>query len=179
VETRAPSITMSADRHAFCPACDRFVGLVSLCPYCDAVQPRGMRVRRFCLLLFALTGCGLFVFATRHHVPPVMLAGSTTRTMSGAYVSIAGRVDRSPAMRHGVDGRDGLSFSVKDSSGRIQVFCPERVAESLLATQRVPSKNDAIHVSGRLSVDGDGSATLRCLSAGSLHSTAMVGTPSE
>jgi hypothetical protein len=142
-----------------CPSCERFIGPVGKCPYCDAdarKMPMMVAVRIVAILL-ATVGLGLLYAAARHREPPVVQIESITPVMNFAHVRIVGSVSKRAYI--GKDG-DYISFSVADDSGSLRVAAYRDVARKLIATRHLPNAGDQVEVRGSLSVAADSAPKL-------------------
>ncbi|MFT5241377.1 MAG: hypothetical protein ACI9OU_000967 [Candidatus Promineifilaceae bacterium] len=151
----------------YCPACERYIGEVTLCPYCDADTVHAPRQRRFRLLAFALILLGLAVMCLVNRLPPpgITPIGSIGETSGYRYVHLSGRVAERPY----VVEREGqvryASFVLEDETGRIRVQMDGDVAAALDAGTNLPWEGAALTVAGVLKPTPEGRIKLRVQSA--------------
>ena len=89
-----------------CPACGRFVGAVSKCPYCGAKVEKRMSLVaiRWAAVLLATIGLFLLYMMAKHREIPVVMLGNIKPTMNFGQIRVIGQVD-SDARRAGSRSR--------------------------------------------------------------------------
>jgi hypothetical protein len=160
---------MSDASQGVCPACRRYVGAASVCPYCELTLPGGIRFLRGGVLLITLLGCLYVGLLARHHPVSTLQAVSITPWMQGAYVSLTGTVTRAPGLVRGVTGRQRLVFALNDGTGRVNIVCPDGVAQRLIIDGELPQKKDRVAVQGTLELGFDGAVSVRCRAADAIR----------
>jgi len=145
---------MQPSSTTLCPSCNRYIGPVGKCPYCntDAGPPPLMRAMRLVALLLATAGLLLLYLTARHREPPLVRIADITPVMNFAQVRVAGTVSRKAYISR---NRDSISFTVADDSGSIRVAAYRHVASALLESNQTPGAGDHVEVSGSLSVTAD------------------------
>ena len=150
-------------REALCPSCDRYIGPVDVCPYCDTDSYRNpaFRVLRGASVVLALLGVACLLLMVRGSPRRVVRTSDVTPFMNYAYVRMAGRVPREPYARPGGGSSEYLSFLLDDGSGRVRVAASGRVADRLRRSGRIPDRGDFVDVCGCLAFSPDGRPSLR------------------
>ena len=146
---------------AFCPSCERFIGPVDVCPYCDADSARSpiFRFIRYGSVFLAFAGLAfLYLMASWTDIPAVRIS-EITPMMNFAVVRISGRVEREARVSKTKSGTEYVSFSVNDGTGRIRVVAYDDMARNLQERNLVPSCGTHVDVTGNLGVSADGSGT--------------------
>jgi hypothetical protein len=117
-----------------CPACERFIGPLELCPYCDCPSERraGLRLLRALAVLLAVGGLLLLALAVRQPAVPSIAAGSIVPSMNFARVRVAGALATTPRSGHSRTGNAWVNFMLEDGTGRIRVSAFGQTAERLL-----------------------------------------------
>jgi len=137
-----------------CPACGRYTGPASTCPYCEIELPgRGaLRLLRWTALLFASLGLAMLLAVARRNPPPVIPVSKITAASTGR-TRIRGVAVTQPR----VVSRDGIprfvSFDLQDNSGRITVSASRNVVRTLVAGNSLPAKGATIEVTGNPGID--------------------------
>jgi hypothetical protein len=151
------------NRGAFCPSCERFIGPVDVCPYCDAdsAKPPVMRILRWLALVLAPVGLGfLYLAATSKELPAVKIS-EITPMMNFAQVQVVGTVQNNVYIGEKNGTVDYISFPINDGSGELRVVANGAVAKSLKDKGLLPIKGDSVDVTGGLDVTADGKFKLR------------------
>jgi len=151
-------------RQGVCRACDRYIGAVNVCPYCDerVVRPLPLRVLRFAALALAIGGLVILYAAARIRDRPTVRVDSLTPLMNYAPVNVQGTVDRNPYVGRDENGEvDYASFRVHDGSGWIRVATYGGAARALVDSEVFPSKGDEVNVTGKLQFSQEGEPKLR------------------
>ena len=150
-----------------CPVCERYVGPVSRCPYCDGVIDITAARRRMKIAALTLVIAGLaflYLMAVNRDIRVVAIS-DITPMMNYAPVGIVGTVVRQPYVAKSDGVVSYLSFLVDDGTGSLRVSAQGAVAVAVVESGKVPHKGDHVEVSGRLGVKGDGTCKLRILMA--------------
>lgn len=156
---------------ANCPECDRYIGPVSRCPYCNATnrQSPAIRLIRIIAIILATAGLFLLYMSAKHRQPPLQAIENITPSMNFAYIRITGIVKRKPYISK---DKDYLSFRVYSKSSSdsethpgtnsnsnatikpssIQVVAYREIAKLLIENGNLPSSGDTVSVRGSLSV---------------------------
>ena len=150
-----------------CRSCGRYVGLVSRCPYCDAVTAVAVMQRRMKLLslILVVAGVGFLYLMTFSRDVQTLEIGDIRPVMNYASARVAGRVVRRPYISRTDGNISYLSLLVDDGTGLLRVLARNDVAFEIVDGDNMPGKGDSINVSGRLSVNGDGAPKLQVLVA--------------
>ena len=150
-----------------CPACGRFVGAVTKCPYCGAKVTKRISLvaTRWAAVLLATVGLVLLYFMARSREPATIQIGDIEPTMNFGSVRIVGAVknDAKPN-RSG----NGMNFYVTDGSGSLIVFVDETQRQEMIANKLVPKKGDEISFVAQLQASND-SVTARIRSLSEKH----------
>lgn len=160
--------TQQAD--ALCPACDRFIGPETACPYCATEARRAGTWRALRLGALGLAVIGLACLYAIGILPErsVTPIGEITPAMNFATVRVTGRVTRRPYLGRR-DGRvDYLSFAVDDGTGTLRAAAYRAIARELQDGNRVPAQGDRVDVVGNLRISEGGRIMLYLQSAGQL-----------
>lgn len=150
-------------RPDFCPSCERYIGPVSICPYCeaDAAVPRAMRVIKISAILLATAGLAmLFVMARSKGVPEVK-ASDLTPLMNFASVQVSGTVTRDAFVGRDKGEIDYISFLLDDGTGRVRVQAYGPTAKELSEAGIIPRRGQKLKAAGSLNVTSEGNAKLR------------------
>ena len=143
-----------------CPVCERFVGPVETCPYCDEQTGGGVRLLRRGALLLAVLGLALLFVMVRNRDVPVVQAGSITPAMNFGYVRIIGTAAADARIYRTRGEVDYLSFPLDDGTGTITASARKSCAKDIIAGARPPRKGDRVEVAGSLRVQAGGEARL-------------------
>lgn len=145
---------MAPSADSLCPICQRYIGPVSSCPYCDANSGKSPLLKwlRIIALLIGIGGVGLLYLTARHKEIPVVLIADISPTMNYAYVRIAGTVSERPYV-----GRDNskVSFVVDDGTGTIRVEARGRVSRALAEQDGIPRAKSDVEIIGCLRATAD------------------------
>lgn len=141
---------------ALCPACERFVGPLDTCPYCDLSMPGtfSLRFLRFASLALAIIGMAALYMMAREGQRPVVAVGAVTPQMNSASVRVAGRVASTP--QSGMGGSSYFSFPITDGSNRLTVVAYDRCARELICSTNLPGRGDVVEVCGTVSINRPG-----------------------
>lgn len=151
-----------------CPACGRFVGAVTKCPYCGSKVEKRMSLvaTRWAAVLLSTIGLFLLFLMAKHREIPVVLLGDIQPTMNFGQIRVVGQVDSDArTFKNG-----GMGFNVSDGTGTIMVFVSQKQAKNLLANNLVPKAGDGIDFAGGLNIS-DEESSMRLLSVKDLHLT--------
>jgi len=152
---------------AFCPSCERFIGPVDVCPYCDADSARNpvFRGLRYGAVLLAVTGLFFLHLAARHSEIPLIKVSEITPMMNFALVRVSGVIEKKAYIARKKGRVESVSFTVDDGSGQIRVAAYSALARSVVDGKRVPAINKKVVVTGSLNVSADGNMRLILRSA--------------
>jgi len=156
---------------AYCPSCERFIGPVATCPYCDAdANDNVLLLRlRYAAVLLGTIGLFFLYLMVAHRGTPLVRIGSITPMMNFARVRVAGTVTGKPYIKP-QNGQAGyVSFVVNDGTGNLRVKAYKDVAQALCDQELVPRPGTIIEVEGQLRVDADKKAALFLNSTETLH----------
>lgn len=147
----------SPDPAALCPACERFIGPATRCPYCDsdANTPPVLRAMRIGALVLAGAGLALLFVMARYSRADIVRVGDITPMMNYAFVSVSGEVERKPYIGYRTGVVDYVAFTITDESGALRVVANGPVARALSEGGRLPAARDRVTVSGTLQVGGE------------------------
>lgn len=157
-------------RAGHCPACDRFIGPVSECPYCENPS-RGvpaLRLLHIGAVLLAGLGLGFLSLAARHREIPLVKIADISARMNRARVRIEGKVAADAYIGYAGETPDYLSFRLVDGTGSIRVAVYGAAVEDLIHASRVPDKGAWLSASGDLDLSARHPMRLRMQSAGQL-----------
>jgi DNA/RNA endonuclease YhcR with UshA esterase domain len=148
-----------------CPACGRYVGAVTRCPYCKAKVPKriSLMATRWAAILLATVGLFLLYLMALHRDVPVVMLGDIQATMNFGQIRVVGQV-----MNDARTFRNGsMGFNVTDGTGSIMVFVSQRQAQQLASRNMVPKAGDSINFVGGLNVS-EQESSMRLLSVNEL-----------
>ena len=152
---------------AFCPSCERFIGPVDVCPYCDCDSARNpvFRVLRYGSLILAVAGLLFLHFVASHSDVPVIRIADITPMMNFGLVRIEGIVEKNASLGNRRGRVDSVSFPISDGSGQIRIVGYGKVSQELVTRNLVPGKGGKINVTGSLNYSADGNTKLVLRSA--------------
>jgi hypothetical protein len=154
-----------------CPVCDRFIGPVSVCPFCGETVPTAtaLRILRWGAPALAVIGLvALWLSAVRRE-PPSIAIGHIEPTMHRAYVRVEGRLERAPYVSRKSGRTDYLSFNVTDGSNAVRVAAYGEVAREI-ERRGLPPKGARVQATGFLDVAPNDNIRLRLPGADALVS---------
>ena len=130
-----------------CPACGRFVGAVTKCPYCKAKVTKRMSltVTRWAAVFLATVGLFLLYLMAKYRDIPVVLLRDVGPTMNFAQIRVEGTVTRDA--RPFSNGM-GMSFIVNDGTDAITVFTTKKQMDELNTLRMSPKSGDTISHAG-------------------------------
>ena len=150
-----------------CPACGRFVGAATKCPYCGSKVAKRMSLvaLRWAAVLLSTVGLVLLWLMAKTREPARIRIGDIETTMNFGLVRLSGEVKYDPRpFKNG----NGMSFNVGDGSGTIVVFVDQTQRKRMVADGLVPKKGDRIDFVAQLQAASSGnSARIRSLEPGS------------
>lgn len=146
----------NTNQGALCPACERFIGPLDTCPYCDAPSPKpfSLRFLRIASIVLAVIGMALLYVTARQGRLPAVDISAVTPAMNSAYVRVSGFVVASP--RTGRDGTGYVTIPVSDGSNRLTVVAYGRCACALIDATNVPQRGVKVEVAGVVSITRPG-----------------------
>ncbi len=132
-----------------CPACNRYIGSISTCPYCDVEIPKPPLIRGLHTVAVLLATVGLFLLyiTAINHNPQLVEVADITPAMNFAHVRMNGIVQRKPYISR---NKDYLSFRIHDPSGEIKIIARHKTAEILIGTKKLPAKGERVEARGNL-----------------------------
>lgn len=147
----------------FCPSCERYIGPVSVCPYCDAdaAVPRAMKVIKLSAIFLAFVGLTLLLVMARTRDVPVVRVSELTPLMNFGSVQLSGTVQRDAYVAREEGQVDYVSFLLDDGTGHVRVQVYGATAKELSDAGNIPRKGQKLVVVGSLNVSGEGRARLR------------------
>ncbi|MDD4871636.1 MAG: hypothetical protein PHR77_13850 [Kiritimatiellae bacterium] len=147
---------------AFCPSCERFIGPVDVCPYCDCDSARNplLRFLRYGAILLAITGLFFLYLMAVHSEVPVIKISEITPMMNFGLVRINGVVEKDAYISKKRKRIESVSFPVGDGSGQIRVVAYTPVAEMLVKENLVPARKSLIEATGNLNISANGNTKL-------------------
>ena len=154
-----------------CPACERFIGKVDVCPYCNAdsvLAPLMLRLRTLAVLLILAGVVGLF-FCTRPFEISMTNIGEITPHMNYRYVRVTGRVVSTPYVVEEEGQITYMSFLIEDQTGRIRVQLSQNTAGVLAANGEMPWPGAVLNVSGALKLSPENKVKLQVQRAGQIE----------
>ena len=159
------------EQGALCPACERFIGPATSCPYCgtDSLHRPAQRFMRVAAVVLALLGMTALYLAAVKGDRAVVDINRITPTMQYHQARVIGTVTGDPYISRKHGRVEYLSFSVDDGTDSLRVSAYRRTARALLEAGLVPGKGDRVDVSGRLSVPPDGRVRLNLQVASQLR----------
>ena len=144
VATSAETVPNAIGR---CPACSRFIGLDSTCPYCDcpAFFPRSFLVLRYAVAAVAFFGLSLFPFL---FLPASESATGNSRSPSfrGARNAVIGVVTHTPYVDRSAHGVEGIALQLDTGRRTRRVVAETRVARALIHANALPRAGDGVAV---------------------------------
>lgn len=147
---------------AFCPSCERFIGPVDVCPYCDCDSAR-KPVFKFMIhgsVLLAILGLFFLHLMAVHSEVPVIRISEITPMMNFGLVRIKGVVEKDAFIRKKKGQADSVSFPVNDGTGQLRVVAYDQVARKLVNADLVPKGKASVELTGSLNVSADGNSRL-------------------
>ena len=122
-------------RPGYCPACDRFIGPLDTCPYCDCPTERQASVRLLRLLAIAVAVGGLILLAlaARRHEIPLIELDAIQPSMNFARVRVEGAVATAPRSGRSRAGKQWFGLTLGDGAARLRVSAFDETAAALLA----------------------------------------------
>jgi len=143
-----------SNRGGRCPMCERFIGPVDTCPFCDApaCRPLSLRVLRYAALALALIGLGLLYLMAVRGEPPVIRTADIKPAMNSAFVRVVGTVPANARVTVKYGKADYVSFRIDDGSGTINAGAAGSCAVKLVEQWLVPVAGDRVDVTGEVNI---------------------------
>jgi hypothetical protein len=150
------------DPGAYCPSCERFIGPLDVCPYCDCDSARNpvFRVLRYGAVLLALSGVALLHLMATHGEVPLVRIVEIGPMMNFGLVRINGEVEKDAFIGKSNGRIESLSFLVDDGSGCLRVVAYGQIARQLVEESLVPQRRSSVDVTGNVTVSADGNTKL-------------------
>ena len=149
-----PTSAFPKQEGAYCPACGRYIGAYTTCPYCGTHIKERLSVRALKIFSLAFSIIGVILLwwaAGRHMVPQIQAAEIDNRT-NFAYVQMKGVVLRTPKY----DAKNKtLSFQIDDGTGTVWVKAYGAQAEEIYKSGKIPAPGDTVIVEGTVRLKGD------------------------
>ncbi|MBP1590072.1 MAG: OB-fold nucleic acid binding domain-containing protein [Kiritimatiellae bacterium] len=136
-----------------CPACGRFVGAVTKCPYCGAKVAKRLSlvVVRWAAVLLSTVGLFFLYLMARSHEPDEIHIADIEPTMNYGIVRLTGQVKANAR----VNKNNGLSFWVNDGTGELIIFVDAALREEMEEQGLVPKKGNEISFLAQLTIKTD------------------------
>ena len=146
-----------------CPSCERYIGPVDVCPYCeaDADTPLAIRRLRWIALTLAIPGLVFLYLAARQTTAPTIRAGDISPLMNFARVRAEGVIVGRPFLQRNEGEAGYATMVIDDGSGRIRVTVDGDAASALISGGTTPKPGTHVQAEGILSVEAEGMARLR------------------
>ena len=122
-------------RPGYCPACQRFIGPLEECPFCDCPAERqaGLRLLRLLAVAVAVGGLILLAFAARLRETPRVALNAIRPSMNFARVQVEGAVATAPRSGRSRSGEPWFGFTLADGAAQLRVSAFGETAAALLA----------------------------------------------
>jgi hypothetical protein len=122
-------------RPGYCPSCERFIGPLDACPYCDCPSERqaGLRLLRILAVVLAVVGLGLLAFSVHDREPAHLAVTSIRPSMNFARVRIRGTVITAPRSGLARSGEPWYGFTLQDGTNRLRISAFGDTASALIA----------------------------------------------
>jgi len=149
---------MNSGNDGKCKVCGRFIGPVTVCPYCSEDVPQSplLRSLRIAAVILATLGLFLLYLGARIRQPPAVNIAQISPAMNFAHVRITGRVKRKPYIGK---ERDYISFLLSGPDGHtIKIFARGRTAKKMISDNCLPATGTAVSVRGELHVSANNKA---------------------
>ncbi len=137
-----------ASSDAACPACGRYVGPVTVCPYCDIdiPQQRGYRILRLAAWLLASGGLFLLWMAAGQVAAPNWPVAKLTPSLQFAQLQFEGKLTHTPRVSR---NRRSASTELDDGSGStLRIVFLDDALEALLDLAHKPEPGTRFRVQG-------------------------------
>jgi len=148
---------MDSDNSSLCPVCERYIGPLGRCPYCDfeGRKKSAFHRLRWISVILSVLGLGfLWISAVCSEIPLIKVRDITPMT-NFARVRVRGAVKENLKTYYSKDGEvDYARFSVDDGSGVLTVCAYRDTAREI--SQISFEKGDMLEVTGSISARGDG-----------------------
>ena len=149
-----PSSAFPKQEGAYCPACGRYIGAYTTCPYCGThIKERvSVKALKIFSLVFSVVGVILLWWAAGRHMVPQIQAAEIDNRTNFAYVQMKGVVLRTPTYD---EKNRTLSFQIDDGTGAVWVKAYGAQAEEIVKEGKVPAPGDTVEVEGTVRLKGD------------------------
>ncbi len=145
------------ENDSLCPSCERYIGFVTECPYCDADSYKGSLIvkMRVMTLLIAVAGSILLGLSALCHSIPILTVSGIGASANGRIVRLSGQIDGRVTASE-ADGN--ISFNIKDGTGRIKVIVDSTCAQMPALGGQKLKQGMRLSLVGRISLGDDGRA---------------------
>ncbi len=149
-----PASAFPKQEGAYCPACGRYIGAYTTCPYCGTHIKERVSVRALKIFsaVFSVVGVILLWWAAGKHMVPEIQAAEIDNRTNFAYVKMKGVVLRTP--NYDAKNRT-LSFQIDDGTGAVWVKAYGPQAEEIHKQGKIPAPGDTVEVEGTVRLKGD------------------------
>ena len=140
-----------------CYACERYIGPITPCPFCDADQPvsTALRSLKAMALLLATVGLALLYLAARHREPPLVSIDAITPAMNFALVRVEGEIVGRPMVRTR-HAQDQVGIGLKGPGGKLlRAVAYDETARTFAARGLVLRAGQRLSVQGSLSLNAE------------------------
>jgi hypothetical protein len=122
-------------RPGYCPSCERFIGPLDNCPYCDCPSERqaGLRLLRILAVLLAVGGLALLALAVHDREPAPLAVADIQPSMNFARVRVSGTVAAAPRSGLARSGEPWYGFTLQDGTNRLRLVAFGDTAAALIA----------------------------------------------
>lgn len=122
-------------RPGYCPSCERFIGPLDVCPYCDCASERqaGLRLLRILAVALSLGGLALLAASVRHRETPRLAVAAIQPSMNFARVRFQGKIASTPRSGQTRSGEAWYGFTLQDGTNRLRISAYGETATALIA----------------------------------------------
>ena len=146
---------IDAKDSGFCPVCERYIGPVLVCTYCnsDTMHKQHLLWLRSASLAFAIIGlCGLGLMSYFSQYKRIDVVEIRPR-MNSARIRISGTSNRRPYVSKDKSGKATyVSIPLYDGTGIINITAYNDIADHLVSARKLPGKGQQVHVFGTLDI---------------------------
>lgn len=144
------AIVKKSVKKGVCPSCDRYIGAVFECPYCECEIPGNALIAslRVLAILFSAVGLSFYLFYARSAEPKILFADAIDIGMKYAYVLVRGKVEAKPTVTEAGGKADYIAFTIRDGTGSMRIIASGRVATKIKDEKKIPMRGQAVEVAG-------------------------------